>query len=284
MITQKEIIETAHSSNVKTKTIDNDWVLGHFLNAMYSFEDISKNFIFKGGTCLKKCYFDDYRFSEDLDFTLLDKNFIVDAKLLNKIVKQAEIISGAKFYYERKKIQKSNDEEQGYEIRVKFWGADHKANRQPLPPKRWQTYIKLDISFSEKLLTKPVNKSIFHNYSDKELINRQIQVYSLLEIISEKLRSLIQRNRSRDIYDVWYISQKLSEPEYPFIKSLLKEKSAEKKIWSLNIEDFINEKKEGKNKRAWINSLAKHLPQDKLPEFDTAYSSVKQFVEKILDS
>jgi hypothetical protein len=27
---------------------------------------------FKGGTALKQCYFSDYRFSEDLDFTLLE--------------------------------------------------------------------------------------------------------------------------------------------------------------------------------------------------------------------
>jgi len=27
---------------------------------------------FKGGTCLKKCYFETYRFSEDLDFTLTE--------------------------------------------------------------------------------------------------------------------------------------------------------------------------------------------------------------------
>ncbi len=29
--------------------------------------------VFKGGTALKRCYFGDYRFSEDLDFTLADK-------------------------------------------------------------------------------------------------------------------------------------------------------------------------------------------------------------------
>lgn len=39
--------------------------------------------MFKGGTCLKKCYFETYRFSEDLDFTLqdvehLDKAFLAE--------------------------------------------------------------------------------------------------------------------------------------------------------------------------------------------------------------
>ena len=74
-MTQKEIENIAKEKQVSKSTIDKDWMLAHFLNAMYSFKDIRQNFIFKGGTCLKKCYFEDYRFSEDLDFTLLDKNF-----------------------------------------------------------------------------------------------------------------------------------------------------------------------------------------------------------------
>jgi hypothetical protein len=35
-------------------------------------EQLSKAIVFKGGTVLKKVYFEDYRFSEDLDFTLLN--------------------------------------------------------------------------------------------------------------------------------------------------------------------------------------------------------------------
>lgn len=39
---------------------------------------LSKNLVFKGGTVLKKAYFEDYRFSEDLDFTLLKENITND--------------------------------------------------------------------------------------------------------------------------------------------------------------------------------------------------------------
>ena len=39
---------------------------------------------FKGGTCLKKCYFETYRFSEDLDFTLRDGSHL-DEELLKKV-------------------------------------------------------------------------------------------------------------------------------------------------------------------------------------------------------
>jgi predicted nucleotidyltransferase component of viral defense system len=40
---------------------------------IYAHEELVESWIFKGGTCLKKCFFETYRFSEDLDFTLRDE-------------------------------------------------------------------------------------------------------------------------------------------------------------------------------------------------------------------
>lgn len=284
MILQKEIIEVAQSKKVKTKTIDKDWILGHFLNAMFSIESVRQNFVFKGGTCLRKCYIEDYRFSEDLDFTLLDHDFEIDSKFINSIIKIAEEKSGVKFYFERKKLQKSNNEDQGYEISIKFWGADHKKQQKPLPPSRWQTTIKIDISFSEKLLTPVEFKPIFHNYSDKKEISQIIPVYSLNEIVSEKLRALIQRNRPRDIYDIWNLSNYYQEIDYSVIKILLLQKAKNKNIEITGVDNFVNPEKERKNERAWDSSLADHLPEYQLPDFGTVYQSVREFITKLLNS
>ncbi len=284
MIIQKEIIEIAERKHLKTKTIDKDWVLGHFLNAMYSFEEVKNKFVFKGGTALKKCYFKDYRFSEDLDFTLLDEKFVVDDGFIRKIIKRASENSGIKFHLFKQKLQKSDDEEQGYEIKIKYWGADHKSNQRPLPASRWQTQIKLDISFSEKLLTKPEQKAIFHDFSDNRLITEIIPVYSQYEVISEKLRSLIQRNRPRDIYDIAYLSKIFQEKSYPKIKKMLFLKAQDKSIEIKGISDFINDTKAYKNKRAWQSSLGDHLPAGDLPDFDVTYENMKHFIEKILNT
>ena len=81
---QREIENIANEKRVNKMTIDKDWILGHFLNAMYSIEEVQQNFVFKGGICLKKCYIEDYRFSEDLDFTLLDKTFVIEKGRKNK--------------------------------------------------------------------------------------------------------------------------------------------------------------------------------------------------------
>jgi len=284
MITQKEIIEIAEQKRLQTKIIDKDWVLGHFLNAMYSFDDVRQNFVFKGGTALKKCYFPDYRFSEDLDFTLLDKDFVVNDSFIKEIIKIATLQSRIQFYFQKQKLQKSEDEEQGYEIKIKYWGADHKPNQQPLPPSRWQTAIKLDISFSEKLVTKPLVKPIIHEYSDKESITYTITVYTLQEVMGEKIRSLIQRNRPRDIYDIAYLSNHITEESYPIVKEILTAKAKDKNILISGVKDFVNPKKGRSNKRAWQSSLGEHLPVGKLPDFDEVYSNTEHFIKKILNS
>jgi len=63
MILKREIENHAEKNVVAKSTIDKDWVLGHFIDAIFSIPVCRKNLIFKGGTCLRKCYFPEYRFS-----------------------------------------------------------------------------------------------------------------------------------------------------------------------------------------------------------------------------
>ncbi|GBC75385.1 hypothetical protein HRbin06_00703 [archaeon HR06] len=56
-------------SGVKNlELIEKDVTLHRILKEIYS-SDIEQNYLFKGGSCLVKCYFGYYRFSADLDFT-----------------------------------------------------------------------------------------------------------------------------------------------------------------------------------------------------------------------
>ena len=278
----QEIVEIADRKNIKKEVIDKDWILGHFLNAMFAFPDISENFVFKGGTCLKKNYFEDYRFSEDLDFTLLNKAFVIDELFFKKVIELAEQNSGAKFYLKNIKPQMHKDKPQGYEVTILFWGAFHKPNQAVLPVNRWQTKIKLDISFTEQILMKPEQKQIFHSYSDYEIIQSIVPAYPLNEVVTEKLRSLMQRNRPRDIYDLYYLSEIIEINDYAYILNLLKQKAKSKNIDCCNYDDFMNQKKYKSNKRAWESSLAYHLPQGQLIEYDKAYKKTERFVENIL--
>jgi len=280
----KEIVEIAELKKMQKEVIDKDWILGHFLNAMFSDTEISNSFVFKGGTCLKKCYFQDYRFSEDLDFTLLDSSFTIDEKLFKKIINKTERNCGAKFHLKNIKPQYHNDIAQGYEVTILFWGAYHKPNQRLLPVNRWQTKIKLDISFTEKVLLKPEKKSIYHPYSDSNIISSFVPTYPLFEIIAEKLRSLMQRNRPRDIYDLYYLSSIIEQNSYPDILKLLKLKAKNKNIDCCAIENFMNNKKFKSNRRAWESSLVYHLPEGQLIEYDKAYAKVEFFVDNIINS
>src|SRR5271167_1892583 len=52
--------------------LERDYCLAWFLVGL-SRTPLRDRLAFKGGTALKRCYFGDYRFSEDLDFTLMAK-------------------------------------------------------------------------------------------------------------------------------------------------------------------------------------------------------------------
>ena len=74
MIEPKEINKVAAASRVNDRQIEKDYVLSWVLFAISKNEILNNALVFKGGTVLKKAYFEDYRFSEDLDFTLIDEN------------------------------------------------------------------------------------------------------------------------------------------------------------------------------------------------------------------
>lgn len=73
MIEPKEINKVAAINRVSDRQIEKDYVLSWVLFAISKNKMLNKALVFKGGTVLKKAYFEDYRFSEDLDFTLIDE-------------------------------------------------------------------------------------------------------------------------------------------------------------------------------------------------------------------
>ena len=74
MIGAKEIQQKAREAEVRDQQIEKDYVLAWILKGISSHEQLLKALVFKGGTVLKKVYFEDYRYSEDLDFTLLESS------------------------------------------------------------------------------------------------------------------------------------------------------------------------------------------------------------------
>jgi len=76
MIDRREILETASSFSLLPNIVEKDYVLGWMLAGINAHDELAERWVFKGGTCLKKCYFETYRFSEDLDFTLRNEEHL----------------------------------------------------------------------------------------------------------------------------------------------------------------------------------------------------------------
>jgi len=69
LIGRAEILEAAREFVLAPPVVEKDYVLGWMLRGIADEPATGTRWIFKGGTCLKKCYFETYRFSEER-FTL----------------------------------------------------------------------------------------------------------------------------------------------------------------------------------------------------------------------
>src|SRR5258706_9411024 len=90
MIDKREILEAASAFSLLPNVVEKDYVLGWILAGINAHQELAESWVFKGGTCLKKCYFETYRFSEDLDFTLSDEDHI-DENFLKPIFEEVAV-------------------------------------------------------------------------------------------------------------------------------------------------------------------------------------------------
>ena len=86
----EEIKSKARELNMNPDIIEKDYVIGWLLYGIWR-AGLWKMLAFKGGTCIKKTYIKDYRFSEDLDFNLLEG--MSTEKLEESIIKAVEYAS-----------------------------------------------------------------------------------------------------------------------------------------------------------------------------------------------
>lgn len=234
MIKPGEIQKKARAEGVRDQQIEKDYILSWILQGVAQHEYLSNTIVFKGGTVLKKVYFKDYRFSEDLDFTLLGSN-ITNEQILDWFSQVFEFIQEeANIPLE---ITDNNEHEDGgINFYISYVGplGGFGANKK----------VKVDIARAEKLEFKPVSQSVFLGYSDQE--EHKLLCYSLEEALVEKMRSVMQRMQARDFYDIWYLLE----------------------IHGMDIDFYINEFKykcesKGLNPSDFHNKLEQRLPQYK---------------------
>jgi predicted nucleotidyltransferase component of viral defense system len=269
MILKREIESIAEEKKVPKSIIDKDWVLGHFIDAIYSLPEYRDKLVFKGGTCLHKCYFNDYRFSEDLDFTSNDPEFVLDRKLLENIVGILNERTEIPAHIQNIERLNFRDKLTGFSATIRYWGAEHPRNQAPPTPQRWQTSVKIEVILYEKMIFPPEIRKVNHEYSDQlSVVATTIPCYSINEILAEKLRSLIQRSYTapRDYYDVWYLSNSDIKLDWSSIVKAFHQKMEFKGLKFTGVDEMINNQKDKRLLGAWKNSLDLQVIGE-LPEY-----------------
>lgn len=285
MILKKEIEVKAEEQNIPKSTIDKDWALGHFIDALFSIPECKENLIFKGGTCLRKCYFPNYRFSEDLDFTCTNPNFELTKKMLNQLVQIITERTEIPLHIEKLKPLQHKDKLTGYKAIIKFWGADHPRNQAPPPPERWTTSIKIEIILYELMVFPVKTSEVFHPYSDKlSQTPLEVPCYAIHEVLSEKLRALIQRSYTapRDFYDIWYLANHVKDIDWEKVTAAFHQKMEFKGLELSSVEQMINEENDKRLKAAWKNSLGHQIPEVQLPDYEMIKKLLTQLISDVL--
>ncbi|TVP54032.1 MAG: nucleotidyl transferase AbiEii/AbiGii toxin family protein [Mongoliibacter sp.] len=265
MIKPGEIQNKAREFGVRDQQIEKDYILSWVLQGIAQHEELSKAIVFKGGTVLKKVYFEDYRFSEDLDFTLLDDSLTNDQifewfeEVFEYIKEEANIPLEI--------IDNNEHEDGGINFYISYTG--------PLGGLGANKKVKVDISRSENLVFEPVTNDVFIRYSDQE--EHQLLCYSLEEVLVEKLRSVMQRMQARDFYDIWYLLEEHGM-DVDFFINEFKTKCENKDV---NPADFHNklEQRLPQYKGRWQKSMADQIHD--LPDFDTVLREVLRHLKKL---
>ena len=212
---REEIRRLSIETKFSPRLLEKDYHLIRMLHKIS--EKQIKDLIFKGGTCLNKCYLGFYRLSEDLDFVynqdVGNHSKAQTKKILDKLRRELIEILDSLGFETNKELGKGwkmltcqeNPKIAGLEIITKYTSLIEDS---------LQT-IKIEISFRKKLIKPTMTKAIHHEFIDslgQPILKKdvEIEVIDLSENFAEKFRALVTRKNIaiRDIYDIHFILKK----------------------------------------------------------------------------
>ncbi len=252
MIKPGEVQKKAREAGVRDQQIEKDYILSWILRGLGQHAELSSAVVFKGGTLLKKVYFTDYRFSEDLDFTLLGKD-MQTSRILKWFAAVFEYIK-TEANIPLEIIDHKEHKDGGINFYISYIG--------PLGGIGANKKIKVDISKTEVLLFNPITQNVPPIYSDLE--PHKLLCYALEEVLIEKMRSVMQRMQARDFYDIWYLLE-VNGMDLNLYVHEFQAKCKSKQIDSANFQTKLNQRLAQYEGR-WKASLSDQIHD--LPNFD----------------
>jgi predicted nucleotidyltransferase component of viral defense system len=265
MIPKRELLELRTEWALDVNIIEKDYLLGWLLAGIANDPALRDTWVFKGGTCLRKCYYETYRLSEDLDFTVIDGGPEEPEALVLIFRRIAEWVReqcGMKLViddrsFRRRQNRRGNPTTQG--------GI---AYRGPTLPTQFPK-VKIDLTTDEVLVAEPEMRPIGHQYSDALLPGEGARCYSLTELFGEKLRALAERCRPRDLYDVVHMHR---HPDLiglaPEVALILARKCAHAGIDVPTLSTIHDSPYRAEVEQEWENMLGHQLPKPSPPFAD----------------
>ena len=271
---------------IRWEVLERDYLLSWVLAGIDAVPELKRTLVFKGGTALKKCYFGDYRFSEDLDFSGL-KDTPTGGDLAEAIVRACDEARGLLDEYAQVEMHcerhvENNPHPGGQEaflIRVRLpWHP-----RPDIP-------IKVEITADEEIAWPVERRRVIHDYG--EPLDVELQVYSPTEVVAEKLRATRQqlarlenrgwmRNRARDYYDLWRVlGNYWDRLDLVDFRAHLDDKCRLRNVDFEGPEDFFDQRIVDDVERGWEDSLGPLITD--LPSFARVMDELRPQVEALL--
>lgn len=280
MISERDLRARVAEWGLRDDVVEKDYVLGWVLAGIGSEPGLRDGWIFKGGTCLKKCYLETFRFSEDLDFTVLDGAPIAEADVLEYLARMLDRIgreSGLDFSVAAPRLRtRPNGSSEG---RIYYRGPRNAPG---------SASIRVDLTPGEKLAHPPVLRPIQHLYPDELPTPGTVRCYSLEEVYAEKIRAMGERGRPRDLYDIVFLLDHPGLADHgPLIHEILIAKCDSKGVPVPTLELLESSPKRAELESEWGNMLGHQLTAlpplahywDRLPElFDWLAGRVERVV------
>ncbi len=273
MLTTAELHRAAEKEGLRFDQIEKDYIIVWVLAGLSHVGVREHGWFFKGGTCLRHCYYTGYRFSEDIDFSCNPggDNLETSLRMLDAVTEWVLTESGI-----RLSIRDPLTVEGDFQIEIPVEYNRGGARRQGLPQ------MKVHLTFDEPVLDGAVTLQVAPVYPDLSIF--EIAAYSKKEIVAEKLRSLLQQQkkwpRPRDLYDLWYIFCKSGERyAWEDLKPFFEKKCSIRGI-EPDVKGLVSADLREWNREAWKSRLAPMLKE--LPDFGGVWKEWIETFEALL--
>ena len=272
LIPSREILQLRSEWSLEAGVIEKDYLLGWLLAGIAHQPQLARTWVFKGGTCLRKCYYETYRFSEDLDFTVIGggpeapEDLIPIFRAIGEWIREE---SGIDLVVDDTSFRRRQN------LRGKPTTQGRIAYRGPNQPRELPK-VRLDITSDEVLVERIVRRAIGHQYSDAPLPGNGVSCYSLTELFGEKLRALTERCRPRDLYDVVHVHR---HPDLvgqaQAVAAVLGRKCVHAGIDMPTVESIRSSPYREEVEQEWENMLGHQLPNP-LPPFADFWATLDE--------